>query len=385
MAKFCGKCGTKLNEDTGLCPHCNMGIDNWAQNNTVPYSKSEDPLSRKERKKQKKQSKLNSMTFAQKVKRFILRVCLWLGLWIILGAIIASGLVHFEVIDIPVVSDVLQEIEIMLHLEHKWVEATCVEPRMCEKCDETEGEPLGHSWIPATCVDAQICSVCSEAGEGAIGHNWVDATCTDPRICLTCKETDGDAKGHTWIEASYKTPKTCQICGETDGEPLKPDPVYLVDMEYSDKYGKLWTWSEYVLNYYTHTNPNDRNAYMDMDTPGHSAGEVYDHLGNRYTNGLCVDWGGSADTFYVSYDLGGIYTTFSGVCSLIEGMKGTSYTKYVEIYCDGKLAFTSNKMTKGSSAQRFSIDVTDVKTLRIQYPATMGQNRIATVFDAKLS
>ena len=214
MAKFCGKCGTKLNEDTGLCPHCNMGIDNWAQNNTVPYSKSEDPLSRKERKKQKKQSKLNSMTFAQKVKRFILRVCLWLGLWIILGAIIASGLVHFEVIDIPVVSDVLQEIEIMLHLEHKWVEATCVEPRMCEKCDETEGEPLGHSWIPATCVDAQICSVCSEAGEGAIGHNWVDATCTDPRICLTCKETDGDAKGHTWIEASYKTPKTCQICGD---------------------------------------------------------------------------------------------------------------------------------------------------------------------------
>lgn len=23
MAKFCGKCGTKLDETTGLCPNCN--------------------------------------------------------------------------------------------------------------------------------------------------------------------------------------------------------------------------------------------------------------------------------------------------------------------------------------------------------------------------
>ena len=124
---------------------------------------------------------------------------------------------------------------------------------------------------------------------------------------------------------------------------------------------------------------------MDMYTQGHTAGIVYDHLGNRYTNGLCVDLGGPASAYYISYDLDGIYTTFSGVCSLVEGMKGTSYTKYFEIYCDGKLVFTSDTMTKNSAPQPFVIDVTDVQVLRIQYPATKGQNRIATVFDAKLS
>lgn len=29
--------------------------------------------------------------------------------------------------------------------DHEWIEATCEEPKTCEKCDKTEGEALGHS------------------------------------------------------------------------------------------------------------------------------------------------------------------------------------------------------------------------------------------------
>lgn len=38
MAKFCGKCGTKLDEKTGLCPKCekeNIAQENVKQKNVV--------------------------------------------------------------------------------------------------------------------------------------------------------------------------------------------------------------------------------------------------------------------------------------------------------------------------------------------------------------
>ena len=213
-------------------------------------------------------------------------------------------------------------------------------------------------------------------------HSWMPATCEMPEICKDCGQTRGEALGHDWAEATESAPETCRICGATQGEPVPAEPMYLVDMPFCDKYGKLWTWSGYAVEEYTHTDPDDGGAYTDMNTRGHTVGEVYDHQGNRYTNGLCVDFGGQyADVYYVSYDLGGRYTTFSGVISLIEGMAGVSFTKYVEILCDGQVVFTSATMTASSAPQPFSLDVTGVQELTIRYPATDGQNRIATVFD----
>lgn len=37
--------------------------------------------------------------------------------------------------------------------KHEWKEATCTEPKICTKCGETEGEPLGHEWKEATCTE----------------------------------------------------------------------------------------------------------------------------------------------------------------------------------------------------------------------------------------
>lgn len=57
MAKFCGKCGTKLDEKTGLCPKCekeNIAQENVKQKNVVLNRKQRRKEKRKERKKLKK-------------------------------------------------------------------------------------------------------------------------------------------------------------------------------------------------------------------------------------------------------------------------------------------------------------------------------------------
>lgn len=325
------------------------------------------------------------MTSGWKGKGFLTRLCIWVVIWALLSAAIAAGLVYLDIADIPVVEDALRKIEMLLHKEHEWTEATCLEPRLCEICGETQGSPLGHVWSPATCTEPERCGICGETGKAAAGHDWIAPTCTEPKTCRICSMTEGSAAGHMWSEATYDLPKTCQACGETDGEPLKPDPIYLVDMDFCDKYGKLWTWSEYPVDYYAHGPSNDSSVYMDMNTPGHITGQVYDHEGNRYTNALWVDLGGPASPYYVSYNLEGNYTTLTFTCGMMEGLENTAYTKYFDIYFDGKLEFTSKTMGKGESSVVYTLDVSGVQVIRIQYPPTKGENSIAAIFDAKLS
>ena len=42
---------------------------------------------------------------------------------------------------------------------HKFADATCIEPKTCKVCGETEGKPLGHDWQEADCVNPKICKV----------------------------------------------------------------------------------------------------------------------------------------------------------------------------------------------------------------------------------
>lgn len=382
MAKFCGKCGSKLDDITGLCPLCSGGLNASTPHNTIPSYAEKEPLTRKEKKRKKKQERIVAMTFGQKAKRFFMRICIWLVIWIILCLVIAGGLVYLDIVDIPVVEDIVHEIEIILHNEHEWLDATCVAPKMCEICDETEGEPLGHSWISATCDSPEICSVCGEIGSPATGHDWTVATCTDPKTCLVCKKTDGSAAGHMWAEATYEAPKTCEVCGETDGDPLTPEPIYLIDMDFSDKYGKVYYHDNEKANY------DNNSDWRDLYTPGHVQRLVCDGYGNTFTYGIHMD-GDQLGPYYITYDLESKYTQFSGWCVLPDYKVGTSdaktYSKYFEIYCDGKLVFTSNTMRNGSSSQYFEIDVTDVDVLTIQYAPTTGPNDLAVLCDGLLS
>lgn len=55
--------------------------------------------------------------------------------------------------------------------------------------------------------------------------SWKDATCTEPRTCESCGKTDGEPLGHDWSDATCTEPKTCARCGVTEGEPLGHEPA----------------------------------------------------------------------------------------------------------------------------------------------------------------
>ena len=104
--------------------------------------------------------------------------------------------------------------------EHEWLDADCINPKTCAKCEEVEGAPLGHTWSAATCVDPKICENCAATEGEPKGHEWVEANCTEPNICSVCGETDGEPLGHAWVDATEYAPKTCSACGVTEGDPL---------------------------------------------------------------------------------------------------------------------------------------------------------------------
>ena len=76
--------------------------------------------------------------------------------------------------------------------EHDWQRATCTEPKICSKCEEQRGNPLGHDWIDATCEAPKTCSVCDET-EGELGeHDYLE----EEIKATTC--VDGGSKRFTW-------------------------------------------------------------------------------------------------------------------------------------------------------------------------------------------
>ena len=130
MAKFCGKCGAKLDEATGLCPNCDAdklqkgSIQSQQSEKEVSEQAradtraSEKPLSGKdskeksksERRAQKnaaKKEKRAQLSTGKKVRRFFLKLILIILLIAALAASAVGMLVYFGVVDIPVISAII--------------------------------------------------------------------------------------------------------------------------------------------------------------------------------------------------------------------------------------------------------------------------------------
>ncbi len=98
--------------------------------------------------------------------------------------------------------------------QHSFTEATCIEPKTCSVCGETEGEALGHTWLEADCDNPKTCSVCGATEGEALGHTWMEADCDSPKTCSVCGATDGKALGHM-VEVGW-----CSRCNTTQNEDL---------------------------------------------------------------------------------------------------------------------------------------------------------------------
>ncbi len=119
---------------------------------------------------------------------------------------------------------------------HTYEEALCTTPKICIKCGDIIGQPLGHDFIEATCLSASECARCGLT-EGTVSDHRVvidqkvNPTCdkrglTEGSHCSVCNEiikAQEEIKplGHSWKEATKQEPKTCTICGKTEGSKLK--------------------------------------------------------------------------------------------------------------------------------------------------------------------
>lgn len=275
---------------------------------------------------------------------------------------------------------------------HDWMAASCTSPKTCRSCGSTEGSALGHDWVNATCTAPQTCLRCGLTQGIAIGHRWAAATCMEPKTCLTCGAAEGIPGSHSWVEATITAPKTCSVCGLTMGEPsAAPASVFINELPIMDKCGKVWTRSQKEPDspYSKPSNP----SWSRENVPGHTLGAVKDNKGNEYTYGIHVD-GDNLGPYYISYNLGGKFKTFSGTIAypgnLISTRDLRGFTKYVVIKGDGK-ELDCFEMNSTWDPIPFTLDVTNVKVLTIEYPDKKPNNtnndepnEIATLFDGRL-
>ena len=155
--------------------------------------------------------------------------------------------------------------------EHMWIDADCTRPMRCDKCDATQGQPLGH--------------------------NWQAATCENPKTCYECGATEGRALGHDWADATFESPKTCKSCYATEGTKLnkfdwlKDYIVKYGEYDYSDneyEYVLTTTSAAKVYLYYDPTDPDEIVMYHFQTSSSSSFSALIsvtltENLGGEYT------------------------------------------------------------------------------------------------------
>lgn len=181
------------------CPYCScncvfLNDELYLYATSVPVSSSEKEI--------KSARPKTTKVFSHQKKKRIIRFSIALGL----AAVIGLGIYFWA----------------NRHI-HSWTDATCVEPKTCSVCGETEGSPKGHSWQPATCTAPETCIVCGATQGSPVAHSWKAASCTAPKTCSACGKTEGSPSGHKWKDATCTKPKTCSACGKTDGNALDHD------------------------------------------------------------------------------------------------------------------------------------------------------------------
>ena len=136
MAKFCGKCGAKLDETTGLCPNCDAGnikeqgenasgasedmsrIQSQEDTHSILNDKEQkkedkkaDKKAKNAQKKAAKKEKRAQWSTGQKIRKFFLKLILTVLLLSILVTAISGVLVYFEVMDIPFISSIIGKLK----------------------------------------------------------------------------------------------------------------------------------------------------------------------------------------------------------------------------------------------------------------------------------
>ena len=104
---------------------------------------------------------------------------------------------------------------------HSWQNASCSSPRTCVICGVTDGVASGHSYTSVvtapTCTSSGFTTyTCTKCGDtyttelgAASGHMWGEATCMLPKTCFICGDSEGGLADHNWNGYA------CTDCGTT--------------------------------------------------------------------------------------------------------------------------------------------------------------------------
>lgn len=101
MAKFCGKCGARLDEATGLCPNCD-----------ADKLKEKPKTDKRAAKKAKKREKRIQWSTGKKIRHFFLKLTLIMLLLLILAIGIVCSLTYFGFIQSPTIIRVVENLGI---------------------------------------------------------------------------------------------------------------------------------------------------------------------------------------------------------------------------------------------------------------------------------
>lgn len=106
MAKFCGKCGTKLDESNGLCPNCD------AEKNSNESASSTDVTNENQYGDSKSKKQEAKKLGKEKKKRIFPRLFFGIIIVVILAVVAIGTLVYMDIVDIPVFKDLMKTIGI---------------------------------------------------------------------------------------------------------------------------------------------------------------------------------------------------------------------------------------------------------------------------------
>ncbi len=236
--------------------------------------------------------------------------------------------------------------------EHAWEEATCLSPKTCSTCAETEGEALGHTeetvaGTSATCTETgitegKICSVCTEiivAQEEipAAGHIFTDGVCV-------CGLIDNLFVGKTMVASS-------DTAGNFVNETWGYFPyTYMVDGDLATRYssrqnggkveatidlGAVYDLSDFKILLYDYPKSafgNLGTGFMIQVLFGDTWTTVIDCTDAEFSEHLVI----TGDQNWVVFDLGGVNAR--KVKFTIPAQGSTGWTSIWELECTGKVS-----------------------------------------------
>lgn len=115
--------------------------------------------------------------------------------------------------------------------------------------------------------------------------------------------------------------------------------------------------------------PASLTAYNSFQSDGklQLASNIQDNLGNTYLDGYSISLYNSTDKHWIEYKIGGAYAVLTGTAFITLKYRSSDREAMFSVYGDGRLLYQSNTITGGVEPQDFTVDVSGVDKLRIEF------------------